>query len=329
MKAIVLISGGLDSSLTIRAVQKQEIEVIALHFLVPFTKHDAETVCDSAAKRIAESLGCEFKLILLEDEYLDMVKNPSHGYGSNINPCIDCKILMLKRAREIMLKEKAAFIATGEVLGQRPMSQHRQALELIARESGLADLLVRPLSALLLPETVPQKEGWLRKEFLFGFSGRGRSRQIALAKQWEIKDYPWPGGGCLLTDPAFSRRLKDIMEYGQFTLENIALLKLGRYFRINPSFWLVVGRNEAENGKLLKLHRKGDIILEPLSVPGPTAIGRGIADKGVKNICAQLVAWYTTKDDIVKLKIKETANAYEEIVDVKGIAENKFKYSVL
>lgn len=269
MKALVLISGGLDSSLTVRAIQKQGIEVLAVHFLTPFSPLTTATIHTSRQKKIAEQLGCEFKAIDLGDEYLQMLKNPKYGYGKHTNPCIDCKIFMLKKAKNLMNEVGASFVATGEVLGQRPMSQHKRALQTIEQESGLTGLLLRPLSALLLPATIPQKEGWLKQEFLFDIDGRSRKRQLALAKEWGIEGYSWPGGGCLLTDKYFSKRLDDLIAHEQLSLHTVELAKIGRYFRISPSVHLSVGRNEEENKTLLTLTAKDDIIFSPLNIPGP------------------------------------------------------------
>jgi tRNA-specific 2-thiouridylase len=325
MKAIAMISGGLDSSLAIKAIQNQGIEVVAIHFLIPFVKHDKTSIYDAAAKKITDKLKCQFRLEVLYDEYLEMLKNPKHGLGKRFNPCIDCKILMLKKARGIMKEIGASFVFTGEVLGQRPMSQNKQSLQRIEQESGLEGLLVRPLTALLLPQTIPQEKGWLKKELLFDIKGRGRRRQIELAEEWGIEDYPWPGGGCLLTDPAFCNRLKDLAKHDQVTITNIERLKIGRYFRISPSFILTVGRNEKENNKLLGLAAKDDIIFEPTALPGPTAIGRGVFNDKVKTICSQIIAHYTAKEKAVEVRIKTLSNDQEETITAERIPEKTLK----
>ena len=325
MKAIVLISGGLDSSLAVKAIQSQGIEVLAINFLIPFLKHDLTNSHNSFARRIAEQLGCEFKIITLFDNYLEMVKNPKHGYGKNFNPCIDCKILMLKQAKNIMAEAGASFIATGEVLGQRPMSQHKQSLQRIEEESGVNRLLVRPLSALLLPSTIPQEKGWLRREFLFDIQGRGRRRQIALAKEWGVEEYPWPGGGCLLTDPHFCRRLKDLLKHGRLSIEDIELLKLGRHFRITPDFKLIVGRDKEENEKLISLAKSQDSFFEPKNLPGPTGIGRGLVNQELKDIAARIIARYTCLDSEVEVVCGTVSRKNEELIFVKGMDEKQFK----
>ena len=203
------------------------------------------------------------------------------------------------------------------------MSQNKQTLGIIERESGLEGLLVRPLSALLLPETIPQQKGWIKKEFLFDIKGRGRRRQMNLAGEWGITDYPWPGGGCLLTDPTFSRRLKDIMRNGTLTLDNIELLKIGRHFKIRPKFKLIVGRNEEENKKLISIARPGDTVFEPLNVPGPTGIGRGLYDEDVKSVSSKIIARYTAEDKKISVKVTHRPTNLKEIFKVSGISEGE------
>jgi len=325
MKATVLISGGLDSLLAVRAIQNQGIEVLAINFLIPFLKHDLTSNHNSFAKRIAEQLNCESKIITLTDDYLEMVKNPKHGYGKNFNPCIDCKILMLKQAKNIMTEAGASFIATGEVLGQRPMSQHKQSLQRIEEESGLNGLIVRPLSALLLPPTIPQEKGWLKREFLFDIQGRGRRRQIALAKEWGVEEYPWPGGGCLLTDPHFCRRLKDLLKHGKLSVEDIELLKLGRHFRITPDFKLIVGRDKEENEKLISLAKSQDLFFEPKKLPGPTGIGRGLANQELKDIAARIIARYTCLDSEVEVVCGTVSGERGETIPVRGMGEEQLR----
>jgi tRNA-uridine 2-sulfurtransferase len=325
MKAIAIISGGLDSSLAIKAIQLQNIEVIAVHFLIPFVMNTKESIHEAAAKKITEHLNCEFKLVVLDEAYLEMFRNPNHGYGGNLNPCIDCKILMLKHAKKIMQESGASFVVTGEVLGQRPMSQNKQALAAIEKESGLDGLLLRPLSAKLLPETIPQREGWLKEEYLFDFSGRSRKPQIGLAANWGITDYPWPAGGCLLTDPHFCIRLADLIKYDECTRENIELLKLGRHFRINDKTKLILGRNSQENEKLLRLIKDGDITFEPNSLPGPTAILRGNITQGDKDSACRLIARYTSKDKPVEVKMSGLGLLDEEIIIAEPYIEEEIQ----
>ncbi|MBU2251012.1 MAG: 7-cyano-7-deazaguanine synthase, partial [Candidatus Omnitrophica bacterium] len=228
MKAVALFSGGLDSTLAIKVMVDQGTEVVALNFTSPFCRCQRGEGCSVPISSRAKDLGVTFKSMYLGEEYLEIVKNPKHGYGRNCNPCIDCRILKLKKARILMETIGASFLITGEVLGQRPMSQHREALRIIEKESGLEGLILRPLSAKLFEPTLPEKKGWVNREALLDISGRTRKPQIQLADQLGIKDYPCPAGGCLLADPGFSKRLRDIFQHDEFNLDNVELLKIGR-----------------------------------------------------------------------------------------------------
>lgn len=277
MKAIVLISGGLDSALATKLIKEQNIEIGALNFKTPFCLCDrkAKGGCRSYARKITNELGIELKIINITDEFLEILKNPKYGYGSNMNPCIDCRILMFRKAREFMKEVGAKFIVTGEVLGQRPMSQHKQALKIIEKETGLEGLILRPLSARLLPETIPEKEGWVKRNKLLNFSGRTRKPQIELAKNFDIKEYSQSSNGCLLTDPEFAKRIKDLMNHQDLDLNSVELLKIGRHFRLSKSAKLIVGRNEKENKQLINLVKENDYLFVPANIKGPTALGRG------------------------------------------------------
>lgn len=321
MKALALFSGGLDSTLAIKVILEQGIEVIALNFMSPFCRCDRSKGCSSAIKDMADKLGVEFNAIYMGDDYIDMIKNPQYGYGKNMNPCIDCRIMKFKKAKEYMEKVGASFIITGEVLGQRPMSQHRRALKLIEKESGLSGLILRPLSAKLLEPTIAEERGWLRREALLDINGRGRKPQIELAANFGIKDYPCPAGGCLLTDPTFSKRLKDALKHNDLRVRDIELLKSGRYFRISPSFWLSVGRDQKDNEKLMKLADKEDTIFGPLeNVAGPTAVGRGEFHEDTKLICSRIVARYIKHDGTVSVRVISPGGR-EKVLNVKALPE--------
>lgn len=283
MKAIALISGGLDSSLAARLIQEQGIEVIGLYFKIPFSDGKKEAFAD---------LGIEIKTVDIKEEFLGLLKNPRYGFGSNMNPCIDCKILMLSKAKGMMPQLQAKFVVTGEVLGQRPMSQNRQALELIEKRAGLLGLIVRPLSAKLLAQTLPEREGWINRQNLFSFSGRSRKPQIELAQKLGFKDYAQPAGGCLLTDPAFAKRLKDLILHGELNLNNVELLKIGRQFRISPNAKLAVGRNEAENSVLLNLAKEDDYLFMPKQTAGPAGLGRGGFNDDLIRLACSIVCRY-------------------------------------
>lgn len=269
MKAIGLLSGGLDSQLSIRLMLEQGVEITAVHFRTIFCTCPTKECCKSTL-----GLGISFVEFNNTKEFLEIVKDPPHGYGSGMNPCIDCRILMFKKAKRYMEEIGADFIVTGEVIGQRPMSQRRGAIELIENESGLCGLVVRPLSAQLLPQTIPEQKGWIDRNRLLAHSGRSRKLQISLASGFGMKDYPCAAGGCLLTDPGFTRRIKESFQYGEDSLSDVQLLKIGRHFRLFNKAKLVVGRNEMENKRITNLTRQGDILIEPFDVPGPTALLR-------------------------------------------------------
>lgn len=274
MKAIGLLSGGIDSQLAIKLMLEQGIEITAVHFSTIFCTCTPKGCTQSAAKKAAESLNIDFIELNNNKEFLEVVKNPKHGYGSRMNPCIDCRILMFKRVKKYMDELGANFIVTGEVAGQRPMSQRKAIMELIDKESGLQGFILRPLSAGRLHTTIPEEKGWVDRAKLLAHSGRSRRLQISLAEKYNIKDYPCPAGGCLLTDPEFAKRIKECFEYGESTLNDMQLLKIGRHFRLLNKMKLVVGRNENENNKLQNIAQKTDILIEPVNVPGPLALLR-------------------------------------------------------
>ncbi len=320
IKALALLSGGLDSVLAIKLILKQGIDVVALNFTSSFGRYDSTNQdCSPVVKAIASQLGVELKAVYLGQDYLDMIKNPKYGYGKNVNPCIDCRIFKFKKAKKIMQDQQANFIITGEVLGQRPMSQHRKALEAIEKESNLEGLILRPLSAKLFSETIAEAKGWVDREKLFDISGRTRRPQMNLAQYFGIKNYLYPSGGCLLTESAFSKRVKDAIKHNEFTIETIEFFKTGRYFRINTSFKLFVGRDEKENDRLVSMAKNGDFIFETTLLPGPAAVGKGYADKSVKKICCSIIAWYTSKEKEVEVKVRDTSKEDEETFSVRAI----------
>ncbi len=295
MKAIVLLSGGLDSTLAARIMQDFGLELIALNTVSPFClcNHKSSSGCFHGTARIAKELGIKLEVVDVSSELLALVKNPKHGYGSNMNPCIDCRILLFKKARELMEKEGASFVITGEVVGQRPMSQKSRTMGLIESESGLQGLIVRPLSARVLKPSIPEERGWIQREKLFAMNGRGRHDQMDLAREFGINDYPCPSGGCLLTDQGFSRRLRDLMRYGELTLPEVQALKVGRHFRISPQCKLVVGRNQQENERIESLARDGDYIFRAADdVAGATGMGRGVFDDAAIRQSCRIIRRY-------------------------------------
>lgn len=268
IKAILLFSGGLDSILAAKILQKQGIKVTLLTFISYF--FDAKQ-----AKESAKKLGLKLKIVDFSKEHLKMVKNPKYGYGKAANPCIDCHSLMLRFAKRIMKKENYHFVATGEVLGERPFSQNIQALKIVEKESGLSGFLLRPLSAKLLEQTIPEKKGWVERDKLLAISGRSRKPQIELAKKFGFKKYPQPAGGCILTEIEFGKRLKELLKNRPRCSGNdIQLLKLGRHFWFD-SGKIILGRNHEENLKIKKLAKKNDILMELKNIPGPLVLIRG------------------------------------------------------
>lgn len=264
MKCILLSSGGLDSLLAEKIMKDLNIETKIVEFRTPFFGFKNKNGADISGR------------------FFDILKNPKFGYGKNLNSCIDCKILMLKAAKEIMEKsalrqaqdEKIDFIATGEVVGQRPMSQNKKTLLKIEKEAGLEGLVLRPLSAKVLPKTIPEKKGWVNREKLYDISGRSRKAQIELAEKFGIKEYPTPSGGCLLTDAGFSMRMIQLMQkIPDFTSGDVELIKNGRFFTIGKGI-LAIGRNKEENDILMSLELQGDIAFDFTLEPGPFALLR-------------------------------------------------------
>jgi tRNA-specific 2-thiouridylase len=295
VKALSLFSGGLDSLLAAKVVLEQGIEVLAVTFETPF--FGAER-----ARAAARKLGLPLRIVNFTDEHLVMLRAPRYGYGRNMNPCIDCHTLMLRKTGAMLAEEGADFIITGEVLGQRPMSQNRQSLHIVAKNSGYPDLIVRPLSAQLLPETRPEREGKLDRQGLLAIQGRGRKTQIELAARFGIGDYAPPAGGCLLTDPIFSRRLRDLFdENPACPVNDIELLKYGRHFRTAEGRKVIVGRNERDNRSLEKLAGPGDAALHVADYPGPLAIVPHGGDDNTLLAAAALCVLYSDapKDCVV------------------------------
>lgn len=304
MKAIALLSGGLDSTLAAKLVLSQGIELEAVNFITVFcTCTSKESNC-LAAQKAVENLRIPLRVFNVSKEFLEVVKHPKHGYGSNLNPCIDCRIFMLRKAKAYMEASGASFIVTGEVLGQRPMSQRKETMRLIEKEAGLEGLILRPLSAKFLPITIPEREGWVDREKLLNIQGRSRKPQIQLAEELGIKDYPCPAGGCLLTDPGFSKRLKDLMVHDPgFTLHEVHLLKFGRHFRLSPDVKLIIGRNEEENQKIRTFSQKGDILLKLSALPGPLSLLRGKVKQEEIEKAAAIMVRYSKGKGMKKVEV--------------------------
>ncbi len=291
MKALALLSGGLDSILATKLILDQGIEVVALNFILPFAVEKEDYAGDTADR-------FEIPLVRVEagEEYLEIIKNPEHGYGSGMNPCIDCRIYMLREAKRIAKEVGADFIVTGDVLGERPMSQHRKALELEEKEAGVEKMVLRPLSAKLLAETIPEREGWVDRSKLLDIKGKSRKPQIALAKKFGLQDnYPSPSGGCLLTYREFASKLRDLFEHKykeKVTMRDVKLLKIGRHFRFDASK-IIVGRNEEENKLLLDLKSPADYVFEVPGCGSPITILEGSKSKEAIEVAAKLTARYS------------------------------------
>jgi len=295
MRAIALLSGGLDSRLAIKLLQEQGLELEALNFNTIFCTCTSKGKGCSEALSAAKQLQVPLKSYNMTKEIMDVVEKPQFGYGRGLNPCIDCRITMFKKAKEHMLENRAGFIITGEVLGQRPMSQRKDAIKRIEKESGLEGLILRPLSAKLFEPTIPEEKGWVNREKLLSIEGRSRKVQIELAEKSGINDYPCPAGGCLLTEPEFAKKIKDLIKHKQWNLENAMLLKLGRHFRISPTCKLVVGRDEKENKKIEALRKEKDHLIDAQKYSGPLAIIKGKASSEDIDIATRITAYYAKK----------------------------------
>jgi tRNA-specific 2-thiouridylase len=291
VKAVSLLSGGLDSILATELIRRQGIKVYAFNLKTPFgiPKKDGS----SEAEKAAAQLSVPLKTLCAKADYLRMLRNPKHGYGKNLNPCVDCKIFILKKAKKYAKEIDADFIFTGEVLGERPMSQHHQALKTIEEEAGLKGKLLRPLSAKLLPETEAEKRGLVNRSKLFSIQGRSRKPQLELAKEYGITAYPSPAGGCLLTCEEYSRKLKDLLEnHKHISNTDVALLRLGRHFRLGKNK-IIVGRNETDN-KLLSAQKKpSDYRFELPDIVGPVTILQGPKTPQAIEAAAKLTAYYS------------------------------------
>jgi tRNA-specific 2-thiouridylase len=303
-RAIALFSGGLDSILSILTVLRQGVKVTALKFLTSFDHEisDVPSYCKNLSLT-AKQFGFNIKICELSSELLETVKKPKFGYGKNMNPCIDCRILMFKEAKDFMKKMEADFIISGEVLGQRPMSQRKNILYLIDKEAEVTDYVLRPLSAKLLGITVPECKGIIKREMLYDFQGRSRKPQIALAKEFGLAEYPAPAGGCLLTEPTYALRLKDLLTYSpDCDCNDLSLLKIGRHFRFSPSCKIIVGRNKTENEKILSLSA-GRSLLKVEGYGSPiTLIAGEITDEALM-VAASLCARYSDAKNLSEVEV--------------------------
>lgn len=325
-KAVALISGGLDSLLAARVVQEQGVHVEGINFFTGFCveghthairKKDQNKPKRNNALWVAEQLGMKLHIVDIIEEYKEVLFNPKHGYGANMNPCLDCKIFMVKKAHEWISENGFDFIITGEVIGQRPMSQRKDTMPVIARDSGADDLLLRPLCAKNLPETLPEREGWVKREDLYDFSGRTRKPQIALAKKFDFEDYAQPAGGCcFLTDAQYSAKLADLWQSrGEkgYEMDDIMLLKVGRHLRPSPNFKMIISREEGE-GKFMQGYRNQYVSMKTINHPGPLVLIDGIASEQGLELAARILARYS--------KGKMESSVEVEIRDLDGNMRN-------
>jgi tRNA-specific 2-thiouridylase len=319
MRALCVFSGGLDSMLAAELIRAQGIDVQAFFFETPFFS-------SQRARKSAHHMDLPFNVVDITKRHLEVIRNPRHGYGGNMNPCIDCHTLMFRIAGEMLETEGASFVLTGEVLGQRPMSQNKQSLNLTAIESGIQDLLLRPLSAKNLPLTIPEEKGWVNRDKLMNFQGRSRKPQIELARLLNIKEYPSPGGGCLLTEKAFSQRLRDLIDSkNSLDLKEIELLKLGRHFRIGSHTKAVVGRNKEENQAILALAEDKDLVLTSTAVPGPTTVVLGDCSKKSLALATAITVAYSDTEGSEATPIRIMGKTGEEILMAKVCNKEKFR----
>jgi tRNA-uridine 2-sulfurtransferase len=325
--AIALFSGGLDSILACRVIASQGIRVQAVKFVTPFFDYDLLQKQEEYQDTVLTKFGIHVIVRDITQPYLKLLIKPPHGFGKNFNPCVDCKILMVHNAVEMMKDFNASFIITGEVLGQRPMSQRKDTLRVIERDSLTDGILLRPLCAKRLPPTQPEIDGIVDREKLLSFSGRGRSQQIELAKSFGITDYPSPAGGCTLTDPNLSKRIKAYYQEKEvISADDIRFLLIGRQFRLPDGGWLSLGRDENENIQITKLYIDGDILLNDDEWPGPTALLRHSSTPENIKLAAGLVARFGKKKPIgqEKCEITITIDTKETVLSVLPLEDEIF-----
>jgi len=317
-KAIALLSGGLESTLAVKVMLEQGIEIEALNFTSPFCTCTGKNAgCKSEAVRVAEEFGVPIKVMNKGIEYLEVVRNPRHGYGKAINPCVDCRIFLLTKAREYLKESGADFVITGEVLGQRPMSQRRHTLQIIERESGLEGLLLRPLSAKHFPETTPEKEGWVDREKLLAIQGRSRKEQMELAEELDVTNYPCPAGGCMLTEVSFAPKVRDLFDHsGELDMRDFRLLKLGRHFRLGPRTKLLIGRNEAENETLIAHAQPREATIRWIGGGSPIGLLMGTVTPEMIDTASRILLRYTRAEPGSSCTIGISRGGIDEAIDI-------------
>jgi len=312
MKCIVMFSGGLDSTIAVHMMRQQGLDVLALNFVLPF--YSGLGLAHQAIKDRASMLKVPLRIEEEGDEYLAMFRERKFGFGKNVNPCLDCRIHRLTKAAVIMKDVGASFLVTGEVVGQRPMSQRRDCLNIIDKKTGLGGLILRPLCAKVLRPTIPEEQGWVKREELLDFSGRGRKGQIAYAKRCNLT-YPNPAGGCLLTHSRSAERYADLAQNNpDFSLNDFKLLAYGRHFRLAPDLRLIMARDDSENDAIAALALPGDRFIELKDILGPVGIIRGTADEGQVKTACSIFTKYTRARTLATARVEMTIGRGETTV---------------
>ncbi len=317
-KALALLSGGLDSTLAVKMMLDMGIDVEALNFTSPFcTCTGKNSGCKSEAVRVAQEFNIPIKVVHKGLDYLEIVRNPRHGYGKGINPCVDCRIYLLRKAKEYMAECGADFVITGEVLGQRPMSQRRDSLRVIERESGLAGLLLRPLSAQHFEPTIPEMEGWVDRDKLLAIKGRSRKELFELADEIDVKNYPCPAGGCLLTELSFVPKVQDIFDHCvDLDLRDFRMLKIGRHCRIGERTKVIIGRDESDNNLLEAARQAGEAAITWLDGNTPVGILVGRQGQECLELASRILLRYTKAEngDVCRISVRQ--NDAETVINV-------------
>ena len=321
IKAVALVSSGLDSMLAAKIVYDMGIEVTGLHCVFRFDP-TIETDIQTKLDQLYHPVGIPVLVKDVTPDFLQIVLNPAHGYGSQVNPCIDCKIFMYRQAARVMKETGAAFLVTGEVLGQRPMTQNKPMLYHIEKLAEMKGNVLRPLSACKLRETIPEREGWVSRERLFGMAGRGRKEQIALAAEFGFDHYPQPAGGCILTNPQFSRRAFALLQHKSKTdigISDMQLLRLGRHFWPKPYLHVIVGRSEQDN-QFLESSAEHRTHIEPVDISGPVTLAEGVKNQEDLYLACAITARYCRHQNLpVRMRVRQNSGMSE--IEVKGLSE--------
>jgi tRNA-specific 2-thiouridylase len=326
MKAIALYSGGLDSTLAIALLERLGVDVQPIIFTSPFGDRHGQAGWQKKTEHVRQEFDKELLSVPFDDDLIQLVKQPHFGWGKHLNPCIDCHLAMLRRSKDLMSDLNADFVITGEVLGQRPMSQNKAALELIDKKCGLEGLLVRPLSAKHLAPTKPETEGWLDREQLLDFQGRSRKPQLTLAKQWGLTRFGSPAGGCLLTDESFTKKVRDLLASDMLSADNVWWIQPGRYFNLGEQCKLMVARNKDECARLEALAKPDDILLQPHQVAGPTAVMRGKEKSDYLQIAVDIVGYYSKTPLTCDIVITNKKRQQNKIIISRAISENDVRH---